>query len=413
MPDEPITALCTAALCRAVDDAFETEQVAWLQQLVDQPSFTAARDDVEAAAVLIDAKAAQVGLNRCVEPDPRGVYADHRVYSTPAAGEEETALALVGHCDTVYPRSMGFLNFQRDPPDAPSAGDHIRGPGVLDMKSGLSAILFGLQAVARAAPDRFRRLKARFFCNTDEEVGSPSSRAMFERFAPRTSRALVFECGRDEDRIITARKGTGGFKLTVAGRATHAGNDHAAGVNAVHALALIIPRIEALTDYSAGTTVNVGTVSGGSSKNTVPSQAECAIDVRVSGAGEQQRIQAALKAITADPFGGVEVSPARLREVRVELSGGMRRSPMEPTPASQQLRQEYERAARLVGLGVGEAPLQGGGSDGNLTAACGVPSIDGLGPYGKSLHSPQEWSSLDSLRRRTQALACFLAAAQP
>lgn len=395
-------------MCNAVDEAFTREQLAWLAQLVEQPSFTEAREDVEAAAAIIDAKAAKIGLRRETISDPQGVYADHRAYSAPAVGDEDMALALVGHCDTVYPRSMGFLHFQRDPSAAPSGGDCVRGPGTLDMKSGLSVILFGLQAVSRVVPDVFSQMKVRFLCNTDEEVGSPSSLPMFQRFAPFTSAALVFEGGRDEDRIITARKGTGAFTLTVRGRPAHAGNDHASGVNAIHALALLIPQIEALTDYAQGTTTNVGTISGGSSKNTVPGEATCVIDVRVTSAAEESRIQAALEKLVAEPFSALENVPERLRQVRVTLGGSMRRPPLEPTPQSQLLREEYERAASKVGLGVGEAPLQGGGSDANSLAACGVPTIDGLGPYGKAFHSPDEWSSLDSLKRRTQALACFL-----
>ena len=285
----------------------------------------------------------------------------------------------------------------------------LRGPGVLDMKSGLSVILYGLRAISRGAPDVFSCMKLRFFCNTDEEVGSPSSCAMFERFAPKISRALVFEGGRDEDRIITARKGTGAFSLTVTGRSAHAGNDHESGVNAIHALALIIPKIEALTDYSQGTTINVGTVSGGSSQNTVPGDATCVIDVRVISSAEACRIQSALERFAEDPFAGHDNVPERLRQVRVTLDGSMRRPPLEPTPESQHLRGEYEQAAAKVGLGIGEAPLQGGGSDANSLAVYGIPTIDGLGPYGKAFHSPNEWASLDSLKRRTQALACFLA----
>lgn len=400
MSDELLTSLCAA-----VESSFEPEQVPWLARLVNQPSFTGERDDVETAAAIIDAKAEEIGLRRELVPDPSETYANHRVFSTPIVSDDTPAIALVGHCDTVYPRSMGFLKFHREP----SSGDRIRGPGVLDMKSGLSVILFALQALARTVPDLFARLPVRFLCNTDEEVGSPSSRAMFGRFAAFTTKALVFEGGRDEDRIITARKGTGAFTLTVTGRAAHAGNDHAAGVNAIHALALIVPQIENLTDYEHGTTTNVGTIRGGVSKNTVPGEATCVIDVRVTHAAEAKRIQERLEKIVENPFFTVDPVPDRLKDVQVLLEGGMRRAPMKATSATQQLRREYERVAELVGLGVGEAPLQGGGSDGNFFAAHGISTIDGLGPYGKSMHSPDEWSSLQSLKRRTQALACLLA----
>ena len=392
----------------AVDAAFESDQVPWLRRLVDQPSCTTARDDVEAAATIIDEATAELGMRRTLHPDPDGVFADHRAHALPGVADDTRALALVGHCDTVFPRSQGFLEFRRDADDGPSGGDHIFGPGVLDMKSGLSVIVFGLRAVARCAPEIFAALPVRFLCNCDEEIGSTSSRAMFEAMAPVTSAGIVFESGRLGDRIITGRKGTGGFTLTVHGHESHAGNFHEEGVNAIHALSLLIPRIEALTDYERGTTLNVGVIAGGTVKNTVPGSAHCVVDARVTTMAEARRVEAALAALTDDPLAGVPDVPDRVRGVRVELEGGLRRLPMEPTAASQALRCDYEPFAAAEGIGVGEAPLQGGGSDANLLAACGVPCIDGLGPWGEHLHSVREWSSLDSLRRRTRSLACFL-----
>jgi glutamate carboxypeptidase len=221
---------------------------------------------------------------------------------------------------------------------------------------------------------------------------------------------LVFEGGRAHDQVITCRKGGATFTLKVAGRAAHAGNDHASGVNAIHVLSLLVPRIEALTDYDRGVTVNVGLIEGGTAKNTVPDAAHCVIDARFERAADADAVVAALQGLAADP--PLEGAPDRLRQAEVTLSGGVTRPPMEATEASQQLRARYERWAALAGLGGGEAPRQGGGSDANLLAAHGVPTIDGLGPYGMYFHKPQEWSSLLSLRRRTRALAAFLAAAQ-
>ncbi len=232
---------------------------------------------------------------------------------------------------------------------------------------------------------------------------------MFEAIAPRTTLALVFEAGRHEDRIITARKGTGSFTLTAIGRESHAGNEHAAGVNAIHALSLMIPRIEALTNYEAGTTVNVGLVAGGTAKNTVPGKAECEIDVRISTLEQMQFVASQLRQMIRWSFAEADEVPSRIRQAELILSGGIRRPPMETTAANTQLRKIYEEFANKAGLGTGEAPRQGGGSDANNLAACGVPTIDGLGPWGQFMHSIQEWSSLDSLRKRTQALACLLA----
>ena len=390
-------------ICGAVEAAFESLQIPFLERLVNQPSYTDSREDVEAAASLIDDLAGEIGLQRSLFPDPDGKYTDHRIFRTPALQAPESALALVGHCDTVYPRHMEFLGFRRD------ESGHAFGPGVLDMKSGLTVILFALRALKESAPEIWKIAKLRFLLNTEEEVGSPSSCHLFEAIAPVTSGALVFEGGRDEDRIVTARKGTGGFTVKVRGQSAHAGNDHAAGVNAIHALACLIPPIESLTNYDAGTTVNVGVIQGGTAKNTIPDAAECLIDVRVTSLDEMQKVQIALERIACWDFVNVEQVPAKIRTAKIELEGGISRPPMTATDSSEQLRNRYEAFAAQVDLGIGAAPVQGGGSDANNFAALGVPTIDGLGPYGKFMHNPKEWCCLESLRKRTAALACFLA----
>jgi glutamate carboxypeptidase len=392
--------LLGAALRAAVDAAFETEQVPLLQRLVDLPSHTYARDDVEIAAAALDEAAAAVGLTCTKVPDPSGRFADHRIYADPSVGDGPS-LALVGHIDTVFPRSLGFLAFRRD-------GDVARGPGVLDMKSGLTSVIFALRALRAVAPAR-ASLPVRFIVVSDEEVGSPSSAAMYRELAPRLTGALAFESGREGDTIVTRRKGGGLFTITVRGRAAHAGNNHHKGVNAIHALALLVDRVERLTDYARGVTVNVGLIEGGTAKNTVPASAKCQIDARFETVADAERVAAYLHQLAREPFAGLADVPERLREVTVEVSGGITRPPMEATAASQRLRGVYEPYAAACGLQVGECPLQGGGSDANLLAADGVPCVDGLGPYGQHFHETEEWCSLDSLRRRTAALACFLA----
>ena len=198
------------AVERAVEANFEAHQVPWMRRLVEQPSHTLAKDDVEAAARMLDETAASLGLSTRRVPDPGGEYADHRVFATPAAGEADRTPALVGHVDTVFPRSLGFVDYRRDDgPEGPGTGDVIRGPGVLDMKSGLSAMFFALRGLKEAAPALFEGLRLRVIVVSDEEVGSPSSEALFAELAPRLSEALVFEAGRDEDRVVTARKGGG------------------------------------------------------------------------------------------------------------------------------------------------------------------------------------------------------------
>ncbi len=393
----------------AVREAFEAAQVPLLRRLVDQPSHTHAKDDVEAAALILDAEAGALGLYVERVPDPEGRFADHRVYRTPSTRDEDVTLVLVGHVDTVYPRSMGFLRMTRDDgPEGPGRGDVIRGPGVLDMKSGLTAMLFALRALRAAEPELWARLRLRLVCVSDEEVGSPSSAPLYERLAPRLCGGLVFESGRVGDRIVTSRAGSASFELVVHGRAAHAGNQHAQGINAIAVLARLVLGVEAITDYERGILVNVGLVSGGTAKNTVPDEARCVIDSRFITVADASEVVARMRALAADPFGDEPGVPERLRQARVELRGGIARPPMEVIEGTQALRLRYEAHAAAAGLQVGEAPRQGGGSDANLLAALGVPCIDGLGPAGEHFHNPGEWSSLASLLRRTQALACFL-----
>lgn len=394
-------ALDGASIDEAVHAAFEREQVPFLASLVEQSSCSREPDDVEACFVILDARAREAGLFVELVPDPTGRQAAHRVYSTAACGAGDRALALVGHLDTVFPRAMGFRGFVRE-------GDVARGPGVLDMKSGLTSVLFALEALRRVDPDA--RPKARFVVVSDEEVGSPSSRALFARLAPLSEAALVFEAGRREDRIVTRRKGGGLYSIDARGVATHAGNKYFEGTNAIVALALALPQIEALSDRATGTTVSVGLIEGGTAKNTVAEHAAAHLDARYSTTAEVQKLEAALRAICADPFSGLgdALAPERLRRAVLTLSGGVTRPPMEPLEGTDALRAAYETAALAVGLSVGEAPLQGGGSDANLLAAFGVPCIDGLGPYGEHFHETREWCSLSSLEKRTAALGRFL-----
>jgi len=389
-----------AALAQHVDARFESEQVPLLAALVNRPSHTYAKAEVEAAFGPLDRAFSELGFSTRQVSDPQGRFADHRVYESAAINPGDRCPALVGHMDTVFPRALGFLEMTRD-------GDTVFGPGVLDMKSGLTEMVMALLAVRDVDPDAFARMKLRVVCVSDEEVGSPSSNALYAELASTVNAALVFEAGRTEDKIVVERKGSAVFHVIAHGRSAHAGNRHEEGVNAIHALALVIPRLEGLTDYARGLTVNVGLVEGGTAKNTVPDLARCTLDARFLTAKDGEALIEALEGIVARPFDG-EVRPARLQEVTFELEGGISRPPMEPSTGNHALRALYEGHAAKAGLGIGAAPLQGGGSDANLLAFYGVPCIDGLGPWGQHFHKVEERSSLDSLRRRTQALASLL-----
>jgi glutamate carboxypeptidase len=197
----------------------------------------------------------------------------------------------------------------------------------------------------------------------DEEVGSPSSAPHLRELARGAACALVFESGRANDMIITRRKGVGAMTVIAHGKAAHAGNNHKDGANAIWALSKFVDAAQQLTDYAKGVTVNVGQFSGGTSKNTVPERAECKLDLRYQTVADAEALVAGLRA-AADA--------AQVPGVRLEVQGGVNRLPLERTDASAALRDEYAACARESGLGDGEAPLLGGGSDANTIAPLGV-----------------------------------------
>jgi glutamate carboxypeptidase len=317
-------------------------------------------------------------------------YAPHLVATTAAARDSaEGCVALIGHHDTVFPVGT-FEGFSRQ-------GDIARGPGVLDMKSGLVICIHALAMLATLGKD----LPVRLVIVSDEEIGSPEGGSILTEAIRGAACALTFEAGRAQDAIITARKGTGGIRAHVHGKATHAGNHHAEGINAIWALSKVIDAAQGFTDYEAGKTVSVGTVKGGTSRNTVPAEAEAIFDLRFlthsDGEALVERFRQAARAAE-------EAVPGS----RVTIEGGVRRPPLERRPDNVKLFEEYAVCAKASGLGHGEAALIGGGSDASTAAAIGIPAIDGLGPRGSGFHTHDELIEISSLPLRLEALCRFL-----
>lgn len=311
-------------------------------------------------------------------------YADHLVFTT----GEAPRVALIGHLDTVFPPDT-FEGYRRD-------GDLRRGPGVLDMKSGLLVIAWALRAVLEEKGDL---PPLAVVVVSDEEVGSPEGQEIIRSAIEGARASLVFESGRAGDAIITRRKGTGLVRAIARGRAAHAGNAHAEGRNAIRSLARFIDGAESLTDYARGVTVNVGTIRGGTSKNTVPEEAEAGVDLRFETVADANALMEQLAAIA---------STVALEGTTIELLGGVARFPMEATDASRALMARYAACARAVGLGASEAPLIGGGSDASTSSAMGIASIDGLGPRGKGFHTHDEQVEIATMIPKIKALARFL-----
>ena len=369
-------------------DSFEEA----LRGLVEVNSFTQNREGgLEVGRRLRDLLAVP-GVE--ASPVASARYADHWVFRT--AGDARLApVALIGHLDTVFPPGK-FEGYRVD-------GSLRRGPGVLDMKGGLVVVAFALRGLAEAYPGGLDALPPlRIVVVSDEEVGSPEGAEVIRRSIGGSGAALVFESGRAQDAIITRRKGTGNVSVVGQGKAAHAGNAHAEGKNAIWAVARWVDAAQQLTDYERGITVNVGTIGGGIGKNTVPEHAEAHADIRylthADGEALVQRLREA-----------AERAAASVPGTRLELSGGTNRAPLERTPASLALMEEYAAAARASGLGAVEAGLIGGASDASTTSEMGIASIDGLGPRGKGFHTVDEQIEVETLVPKSEALARFLA----
>lgn len=282
---------------------------------------------------------------------------------------------VLGHHDTVFP--LGSL--ERRPFRVENG--HATGPGVFDMLGGLVQAVHGLATLSDLSG-------VEILVTADEEVGSHSSRPLIEERALACGAVLVMEGAADGGALKTGRKGCGTFQVYIAGRASHAGLEPAAGVNALIEAAHQVLDISALARPDIGTTVTPTVAAAGTLDNVVPAEASLVVDVRVESAGEKERIESAFAAL----------SP-HLDEAKIEVHGSVGRPPM-PESASSEL---FALAERLLpGL---EGKAVGGGSDGNFTAALGVPTLDGLGAIGGGAHADHEYLVIEAMPERANLVA--------
>lgn len=299
-------------------------------------------------------------------------------------GDGPEQIMILGHFDTV--KEVGTLSLE---PWREEEG-RLYGPGVYDMKAGIIFSYFALRAIVEQKLPLKSKLV--FFWNTDEEIGSISSEHLIKEEARKSKYALVLEPAAEDGSLKTSRKGGGDFILTAKGKAAHAGNDHAKGINAIEELAHQILAIQSFTSYEAGTTVSVGTITGGSVSNVVPDYAQAEIDVRVSTSEEKERITRLMHGLTPVLAGA---------ELIVE--GGITKPPMERTTGTEELFLFAQKHAQEEGLRLTERGV-GGTSDGNFAAEAGTPTLDGLGPVGDGAHASHEHIILDAVPGRIAVL---------
>jgi glutamate carboxypeptidase len=353
---------------------------AWVE--IESPTGDAAAVDRAMDKAAADAEAAGTRITRIAGRDGFG---GHMLVQSPWGEDDEAGILVLSHLDTVHPHGTlsGPLPFKVE-------GDTAFGPGIYDMKAGAFLALAALRHLIRTA--KRTPLPVRHLFVSDEEVGSHTSRELIEREAKRARYVLVTEPAREGGKIVTARKGTARFNLVVKGTAAHSGARHEDGRSAIKELARQILDLEAMTDYATGVTVNVGIIGGGTGANVVADRAWAEIDMRVPN---QEIGDPAIARVLAmrphDP------------DVSLEISGGLNRPGYQK---SDDIARLFEHARGLAtGIGFDLQDLKtGGGSDGNFTAAMGVPTLDGLGADGKGGHTLYEQIYISSLVPRATLL---------
>jgi glutamate carboxypeptidase len=358
---------------------------AFIRALVGRESPSHDTASLEACASELVGRLEEAGAT--VSRVPALSTAAHVVAQWPGDGPE---ILLVGHFDTVWP--VGQI--ARMPLELREG--KLFGPGILDMKAGLGIGVTAAKVVASGVPAA-QRPRITLIATSDEEVGSRSSRAEIERRARQSAAVLVLEPALPGGAVKTARKGVGEFEIAAEGISSHAGADPGAGASAVHEIARQILTIDALNDPARGLTVNVGVVTGGTRSNVVAERASAMVDVRVSRMDDASRVEAALAAL----------QPHNPR-VKLTVTGGVNRPPMERTAGVARLYGIAREVARDMGRDLAEGAT-GGASDGNFTAALGVPTLDGLGALGDGPHALHEHILVKELVPRAALVAGLLA----
>lgn len=365
-------------------DAYLTD----LRSLVNIDCPSSNKAGVDRAGVYVQKRAQGLGAEVRVLPVQEGgdcLYLRWR-------GRGHGKIFLIGHLDTVYPEgTVATYPYRQE-------AERLYGPGSIDMKAGLLAGMYAAHALALLNLEGFGEIA--FFCNSDEEIGSPYSEALYLGLARDADAALVLEAARENGAIVSARKGMGKYTVRALGKAAHAGVEPEKGANAIVALARFVVEAHALNGMREGLTLSPGVIEGGTKRNVIPDAAQVLLDLRYRRVVDRETFDERLRELV-----GHEYVPG----THLELTEHELIPPMERTPATGKLVEWAKDAARSVGLDI-EDVATGGGSDGNTLSALGLPVLDGLGPQGGRAHNAAtEFVLLDSIVPRTAMLAELIA----
>jgi glutamate carboxypeptidase len=365
-----------------------------LKAIVNIDSGTFTKAGIDRVGAYLQERFADFGFSTSF--DRQKQYGDHLVATHKGSNPNGPRLLLIGHIDTVF--SEGEVA-RRPFKIARSNGKTVAtGPGVLDMKSGVLIGMYSLHLLIQAQEAAYQ--SATFICNSDEEIGSPSSRPLIQELARQADAVLVFEPGRAEETVVSSRRGCGQYRVEVHGLSAHAGVEPQRGRNAILELSYQVQKMQALNGAIPGTTLSVGIIRGGERTNVVPDYAYFDMDVRASDQRAARALEAAMQQVTTQ---------RKLQGTTITLSGSMLCQPFERNPANERLVRLVREAGSALGLKMQDVG-SGGASDANTTAAMGIPTLDGLGAVGEGAHAANESIVLEEHPRRTAILAGLIEA---
>ena len=366
----------TAAELRLALDGRTSEMLAHVQQFVDLESPSNEVTDLQRSAEFLATVMTHVlGKPPEIIPGEKGPHVHWK-------GSDSTKVLFVGHHDTVFPKgTVAKRGFSVD-------GDIARGPGIFDMKAGIIQAIYGLSEIRECE-------QVEILISSDEEIGSYTSRELIESRARATGNVLVLEPSGNDDALKIARKGVGTFTVDIVGRASHAGLEPEKGINALMELAAQVQSIAAIAKPEIGTTVTPTVATAGTTENVVPASAQIIVDTRVNIPAEKSRVEEAFAALRPTIAGAT-----------VNVSGSINRPPMHES-AAMALFDIAKQVAPQVGIHDLKGIAVGGGSDGNFTAAIGIPTLDGLGACGGGAHADTEFIKVSKMGERAALVAAI------
>ncbi|MEJ1222882.1 M20 family metallopeptidase [Sediminicola sp. 1XM1-17] len=367
-------------------DTQKEEMIHFLKELVSLETPSREKDTQKRIFEVLSDKLTSLGYHTIYVP---GKHTGGYLFARPKNRNKKLPLQLmVGHCDTVWP-----LETIKQMPLLEEDGK-IKGPGVYDMKSGLTQMIFALKIINDLALSH--EVAPIILINSDEEIGSRESTTVIKRLAKISKRAFVLEPPLGLDgKLKTARKGLGRFTIKAKGKAAHAGLDPTKGINAIVELSHQIQKLYAMNDFDRGITVNVGMIEGGVSPNMVAPESTAVIDVRVYKESDGAYITKKIQGLKP-----------HLKDIELQITGGIGRPPMEKNHRNQQLWELAKRQGEILGIPLEDATA-GGGSDGNTTSQF-TATLDGLGTPGDGAHAPHEYIMENQLWERTALLTLLL-----